>query len=84
MISGAELLNIGLTLFIIGFVIVFIAIILSVWSGGGRIKGGGLVLIGPIPIAFGTDKEALKWLMIISLILVIFTISLMVLSFLLR
>ncbi len=26
-------------------------------EGGGRVRGGGVVIVGPVPIVFGTDKE---------------------------
>ena len=33
-------------------------------------KGGGVVVIGPVPIIFGTDKETVKTLLVLSIILV--------------
>ncbi|MEM4140619.1 MAG: DUF131 domain-containing protein [Nitrososphaeria archaeon] len=64
-------IELGLTFFILGFILIFIGIILSIFTkitsreGEAKVEGGGVVLIGPIPIAFGTSG---KWV-VIALIL---------------
>jgi len=44
-------------------------------SGAGEgettVRGGGVIMIGPIPIIFGTDVGALKVVMILALLLMI-------------
>ncbi|MBC7130100.1 DUF131 domain-containing protein, partial [Candidatus Bathyarchaeota archaeon] len=49
-------------------------------KGEAKVKGGGAILIGPFPIVFGTDKESLKavlWLAIVlTVLLIILTIIL--------
>jgi len=37
-------------------------------------KFGGVVFIGPIPIVFGSDKKVAKWMIIVSLVVVILLI----------
>lgn len=67
------LFNIGLMLILAGFAVVFIAVILLAFTamrGGGKIRGGGAVMIGPFPIVFGTDKESVKVLLILSIALI--------------
>ncbi len=66
---------------LVGFAVVFIALILLVFTAAryrGKIRGGGVVVIGPFPIVFGTDKESVKVLLILSIVLIalllIFTI----------
>ena len=62
-----------MTLIFAGLVLVFIA---AVWlfaqgsSGEGKVKGGGIVIVGPVPIIFGTDKQTVKTLLILAIILV--------------
>ena len=71
--SDQLLWSIGLTLLLTGFALVFIAtILLSVKGsrGKGKVKAGGVVIIGPVPIIFGTDKQTVKALLILSIILV--------------
>lgn len=73
--TGEFLWNIGVLLILLGFAISFIAVfwlILSGVKGGkGKVKGGGAIIVGPIPIVFGTDKESLKIILILSIVLVV-------------
>ena len=65
--------SIGLTLIVAGFALVFIATLLLALKGSGgkgKVKAGGVVIIGPVPIVFGTDKQTVKALLILSIILV--------------
>jgi uncharacterized protein (TIGR00304 family) len=67
--------NAGIVLIFVGFALSFIIMLLLVFSGkrdGGRgkVRGGGAVIIGPVPIVFGTDKESVKIILILSIILV--------------
>jgi len=67
------LLNLGLLLVLAGFAVTFIATLLLFFSalkGKGKIRGGGAVILGPFPIIFGTDKESVKILLILSIILI--------------
>ncbi|MBS7639938.1 DUF131 domain-containing protein [Candidatus Bathyarchaeota archaeon] len=63
----------GFALIIIGLIISLIAALMMVLGGlrGRRVRGGGLIMIGPIPIIFGTDREAAKILIILSTVLII-------------
>ena len=67
--------SVGVALTLLGFAIAFVAMIWLVLSGtrGGKakVKGGGAVIIGPIPIVFGTDKESVKIILILSIVLVV-------------
>lgn len=70
---------IGLALIIFGAVLSFIAAIIMFLKGirNRRVKGirgGCLVMLGPIPIIFGTDRESIKILIIMSIALVIIAI----------
>jgi uncharacterized membrane protein len=62
------------TLFIIGFSIIFIGIIIliiaSLLSGGGTTNSGILIFIGPIPIIIGTGPDA-QWLIILAVVLTV-------------
>jgi len=81
--SDQLLWSIGLALFFVGFAIAFVAVVLIFIRGfksrGGKVRGGGAVVIGPIPIIFGTDKESVKMILILSIILVALLLVLTVL-----
>ncbi|KPV62082.1 MAG: hypothetical protein AOA66_1451 [Candidatus Bathyarchaeota archaeon BA2] len=76
------LFNAGAILLFIGFVITFAAVILLAFTairGKGKVRGGGAVIIGPLPIVFGTDKESVKVLLLLSIALI--TLILIVVAF---
>jgi len=84
-IDSAALYALGIALIFVGVLIIVIAIILVSVSGGkkGKVKGGGAIIIGPIPIIFGTDKKSLKTVLLLSLALTVMLIVAMVLYYLL-
>ncbi len=43
-------------------------------TGKKRVKGGGVILIGPIPIVFGTDKKYVLVLMVLAIVLMLLAI----------
>jgi len=83
-VADQILSNIAVSLILLGFAISFIAmlwlVLSSVRSGKGEVRGGGAVIIGPIPIIFGTDKETVKMLLVLSILLVILLLFLTLFS----
>lgn len=84
--SEQLLWNIGVVLIFTGFAIAFIAVILLILSsmkrrGEGKVRGGGAVIIGPFPIIFGTDKESVKILLLLSIALIVLLIIFMAFSY---
>ncbi len=72
--ADQSLWSIGFGLILLGFALIFIAVIGAILSskrgGGGKVRGGGVIIIGPIPIVFGTDKQSVKVILILSIALV--------------
>jgi uncharacterized protein (TIGR00304 family) len=69
-----SLADIGFILIVVGFVLAFLAIVVSAVRARGRpgaTRGGGVLLIGPIPIVFGTDRESVKLLMVLAILLIV-------------
>ena len=68
-----QLWNVGIILILAGFSVTFIAAILLFFTAfkEGKVKGGGAIIIGPFPIIFGTDKESVKILLLLSIILIV-------------
>ena len=80
-----QLWNIGIILILAGFSVTFIATVLlffTAFKGKGKIKGGGAIIIGSFPIIFGTDKESVKILLLLSLVLIALLLVFMALSYL--
>jgi uncharacterized protein (TIGR00304 family) len=66
------LCSFGLALIFIGMVVVIIAALLlslSKVKGKGETRGGGAIIIGPVPIIFGTDEKSIETILILSLVL---------------
>jgi uncharacterized protein (TIGR00304 family) len=64
--------NMGLLLVIAGFAIGILAFIIAVLRSArasGPVRGGGVIMIGPVPIVFGTDKESARVLILLAIIL---------------
>ncbi|MCW3994552.1 MAG: DUF131 domain-containing protein [Candidatus Bathyarchaeota archaeon] len=67
------LFGLGIALIIIGIAIMVAAIILASTGGGrkGKVKGAGVIMVGPIPIIFGTDKKSVKTVLAMALALTV-------------
>ena len=75
----------GITLIAVGIIVIVVAIILAsvrgVGKGKGKVKGAGVIMIGPIPIIFGTDKKSVKAVLALALALTIALIVAMVIYY---
>ncbi len=61
---------VGIALVIVGVVVIVAAIIRASTGESkekGRVRGAGVILIGPIPIIFGTDKKSIKTVLALAL-----------------
>jgi len=79
------LYGLGIALIFAGLLIVIVAILslfISNVKAEGKMKGGGAIIIGPFPIIFGTDKQSIKTVLLLSLILTILLIVVMVIFYL--
>ncbi len=71
--SSRILFDVGLLLVLGGFTLAVVSVLmLMVRRGrsGSNVRGGGIVMIGPFPIIFGTDKESVKTLVLLSIVLI--------------
>ncbi len=71
-----EIFFLGLLLLFLGFILIIIGMLISSGGKETRIEGGGVVLIGPIPIVFASNYK-------IAIVLLVLTILLMILVYLL-
>ena len=61
---------VGIALVIVGVVVIVVAIIRASTGSSkeaGRVRGAGVIMIGPIPIIFGTDKKSVKTVLALAL-----------------
>lgn len=74
MVNAETFYSLGIALIFVGMLIVLVAMVLLFVSNirkRGKIRGGGAIIIGPFPIIFGTDKESVKTVLLLSLVLTI-------------
>lgn len=72
--------GLGIALIFLGVLIVLTAFVLLFISSfrWGKLRGGGVVIVGPFPIIFGTDREAVKNVLWLSIVLTILLLLVMV------
>ncbi|MCW3130399.1 MAG: DUF131 domain-containing protein [Methanophagales archaeon] len=77
-----KIITLGFLLVFIGILVILAGIVIMAyqsWKTGveGReeqkrgMRGGGVIMIGPIPIIFGTDVGALKLVMLFAVVLMV-------------
>ena len=67
--SGNDDLQLGSLLIFIGFSLVFAGIIVNAVTSSGAGSFGGLIMIGPIPIAFGSSQGITNTMMWVGLVI---------------
>lgn len=87
--SDGFLWTVGFVLVVVGFVIVAAALFWILLSesrsgkgegGESRVRGGGVIIIGPVPIVFGTDKQSVKVVLVLAIVLVVLLLVLTLFS----
>ena len=86
LLNAGTLYALGIALIFIGVLVIIVAIVMISVRGAkgeGRVRGGGVIMIGPIPIIFGTDRKSLKTVVLLSLVLTVLAIVAMTVYYLL-
>lgn len=76
----SELIFAGFIVIFIGMILIFVGMLSEITKAKGEVKGGGIILIGPFPIIFGTDKESVKGIILLTMALIIFVFALLFLT----
>jgi uncharacterized protein (TIGR00304 family) len=77
-----DLVTLGTLVIIAGILVVFLATIFASRSRGDEekeveeVKGGGVIMIGPIPIIFGTDPKWAVVAMVLAIVLIVLSLFL--------
>jgi uncharacterized protein (TIGR00304 family) len=80
------LIPIGIALIFVGFALTAVGFFLNAGSegaersGGSTVHGGGIIMIGPIPIVFGTDRNSAAALVVLAIVLTIISILFLLLT----
>lgn len=84
--TAAEILSFaGIALIFIGVLIVALAALLRASRSDtkGKVRGGGAIIIGPVPIVFGTDKKTVKTVLVLSIVLMALVLAVTIVNYLL-
>lgn len=67
----------GVAIIFLGILIIIAAFVLLAISSfrGGKIRGGGAIIVGPFPIIFGTDEESVKTILWLSITLTLLLLA---------
>ena len=71
-----DLVQVGLLLVIAGFGILVASMFTRRSREGGRVQGGGVVMVGPIPIIFGSDAKWASVAIVLAIVLIVLTLLL--------
>ena len=66
-----DLVTVGLLVIIAGFAIVVVSLVLRGAGTKTEVKGGGVIMIGPIPIVFGSDAKWTSVAIALAIILIV-------------
>ncbi len=81
--DSAVFYSLGFLLIVAGIIVIVAAIILASKGSAkkGRVRGAGIIMIGPIPIIFGTDKKSVKTVLTMALALTIIALIIIILNY---
>ena len=75
-----NLITAGVIMIARGMLAIFVGILSqslgSANTSKSEVKGGGVILIGPIPIVFGTNAESAKTVLVLAIILMFVALTL--------
>jgi uncharacterized protein (TIGR00304 family) len=65
----------GISLIFLGFMLILIGSIGSVFDNDGtpktKVRGGGIIMLGPIPIIVGSDRGSIRILVLLAIVLMV-------------
>ncbi len=71
--SMVDLVLAGLVLVLVGMGVVAVAMLSQGRRGGAEVRGGGVVMVGPIPIVFGSDARWASVAIVLAILLIVLT-----------
>ena len=87
MLDSSLLYSVGFALVFIGILILILATVLMTAKSQrkGKVKSAGIIVVGPVPIIFGSDKKSVKTILVLSVALTVLIVAAMIIYyFLLR
>jgi uncharacterized membrane protein len=66
--TSQDFLRVGATVTFVGFIILVVGIVLTIFQHPASSQIGGLIMLGPIPIVFGSSPEIMTNILGLGLI----------------
>jgi uncharacterized protein (TIGR00304 family) len=66
-----DLILAGVGVVLAGFLMVAYSMLASGGGGEGKVRGGGVVMVGPIPIVFGSDAKWASIALVLAIVLIV-------------
>lgn len=63
------LVAIGMILVLVGTLLIFLSALRAQEKAEGKVEGGAVVVVGPLPLVFGTSERVAKVLMVLAIAL---------------
>ena len=70
------LVALGITMIFVGVLLVFLGVLAQAMQGGGEAEAGGVIIIGPLPIIFGTSSKAALLAAVLGLVMMLLALLL--------
>jgi uncharacterized protein (TIGR00304 family) len=71
-----DLVLAGILLVLVGFGVIVVAMLSQGKKEGAEVKGGGVIMIGPVPIIFGSDMKWASVAIVLAIILIVLAVVL--------
>ncbi|HXW94800.1 MAG TPA: DUF131 domain-containing protein [Nitrososphaerales archaeon] len=71
-----DLVLAGVLLVLVGFGVILVAMLSQARKEGVEVKGGGVIMIGPVPIIFGSDMKWASVAIVLTIVLIVLTVVL--------
>lgn len=66
-----ELIPLGFVLVMAGVFLIIAGMLSQAKASDASVKGGGIIMIGPLPIIFGTDAQSVKIVIALAILLIL-------------
>lgn len=75
--------SVGIALVVVGIIVIVAAIVVASMGGSkkGKVRSAGVIMIGPIPIIFGTDKKSVKAVLALALAVTIVVLIVIIVNY---
>ena len=71
-----DLVLAGILLVLVGFGVIVVVMLSQGRKERAEVKGGGVIMIGPVPIIFGSDMKWTSVAIVLAIILIVLTVVL--------